>query len=122
MTDLGLPPGATSAGATAVNDDGLVVGNSDAGPWVYEPISKTFTMIAGADTATGINDSGEIVGVGQVPDPLVPPPPSTGPRPVSHLHPAADGGARCRLGRGGQRGHHGPCGCRSPWPTPTPRP
>ena len=79
MTDLGLPPGATSAGATAVNDDGLVVGNSDAGPWVYDPTSATFIMITGAATATGINDSGEIVGVGQVPDPLAPSNIVTGP-------------------------------------------
>ncbi len=53
MTDLGLPPGATSAGATAVNGNGLVVGNSDAGPWVRDPTSKTFTMIAGGDSAAG---------------------------------------------------------------------
>jgi probable HAF family extracellular repeat protein len=69
MTDLGLPPGATSAGATAVNGDGLVVGDSDVGPWVYDPTSETFALIPNAETATGINDSGEIVGVGQLPDP-----------------------------------------------------
>jgi probable HAF family extracellular repeat protein len=72
LTDLGLPPGATSADATAVNDDGLVVGDSDAGPWVHDPTAGTFIMITGAATATGINDSGEIVGVGQVPDALDP--------------------------------------------------
>src|SRR4029077_9058778 len=70
MTDLGLPPGATSAGATAVDDDGRVWGNSAACAWVWDATTGTCGIITGADTATGINDAGKIVGRGVVPDPL----------------------------------------------------
>ncbi len=68
MTDIGLPPGVTNAGASAVNDNGVVVGSADGGAYVYNPADRSFAIIAGARNAKGINDAGEVVGEGTVPD------------------------------------------------------
>ena len=68
LTDLGTLPGASDSGATGLNDHGDVVGGSDSAAFLYSGGKMiALTELLGhaplANEATGINDSGQVIGI-----------------------------------------------------------
>ena len=71
ITNLGMLPGASNSGTTAINDHGVIVGNSGGTAFVYEnglmqslfPItSNTYPLAGSVSLANDINNKGQIIG------------------------------------------------------------
>jgi probable HAF family extracellular repeat protein len=81
MTDLGMPSGAVSSSALAINHSGQIVGeiginNSSHAAFYSNGVWTDLGTLAGATLgalATGINDAGQIVGQATFPQVLISP-------------------------------------------------